>query len=82
MDDLELLKRVHAIGIDVNTKSNDGISPLHKAAMKAKNNAVLKYLISIGADKTAKTDFNETVYDLAKENELLKKYNVDINFLK
>ncbi|WP_299891437.1 ankyrin repeat domain-containing protein [uncultured Lacinutrix sp.] len=81
-NNLELLKRVHEMGIDVNIKNDDKISPLHKAVMKAKDDVIIKYLISIGADKTAKTNFNETVYDLAKENELLKQQNIDINFLK
>ncbi|MEM9679289.1 MAG: ankyrin repeat domain-containing protein [Bacteroidota bacterium] len=79
---LELLKRVHNFKIDVNTKNDDGLSPLHLAAMKAKNEDILKYLLSIGADKSAKTDFEESVYDLAMENELLQKHNININFLK
>ncbi len=81
-DSLDLLKRVYDLGGDVNTKNNDGISPLHKAAMKAKDESILKYLISIGANKAMKTDFEESAYDLAKENELLKEYNINIDFLK
>ncbi len=81
-NNLDLLKRIHKFNIDVNTKNNDGLTPLHLAAMKAKNNDMLKYLISIGADKTVKTDFEESVYDLASENELLQKNKVDFNFLK
>ncbi|MFT6934967.1 MAG: hypothetical protein ACJAUQ_001359, partial [Maribacter sp.] len=34
------------------------------------------------ADKTAKTDFEESVYDLASENELLAKHKVALEFLK
>jgi len=79
---LDLLKRIHALDIDVNKKNNEGVSPLHIAAMKAKDQSILKYLISIGADKAIKTDFEETVYDLAKENELLQSNNININFLK
>ncbi|GAA3593864.1 ankyrin repeat domain-containing protein [Flavivirga amylovorans] len=79
---LDLLKRVNTMGININTKNNDGISPLQEAVMKAKDDTVLKYLLSVGADKTVKTDFDETIYDLAKENELLKTHNIDINFLK
>ncbi|WP_299522996.1 ankyrin repeat domain-containing protein [Winogradskyella sp.] len=81
-NNIDLLKRVHEFKIDVNTKNNDGLTPLHLAAMKAKNQDMLKYLISIGADKSVKTDFEESVYDLASENELLQKNNVNINFLK
>lgn len=79
---LNLLKRVHDLGIDVNQKNDEGISPLHIAAMKAKDQSILKYLINIGADKTIKTDFNESVYDLAKENELLQLNTINIEFLK
>jgi len=80
--DMELLKRIDQFDVDVNAKNLDGLTPLHLAAMKAKNQDILKYLISIGADKTTKTDFEETVYDLASENELLQKNKININFLK
>jgi ankyrin repeat protein len=81
-NNLELLKRISTFKIDVNAKNNEGLTPLHLAAMKAKNQDILKYLIAIGADKTMKTDFEESVYELAKENELLQKYSISINFLK
>lgn len=81
-NNMDLLKWVHAMGINVNTKNKEGITPLQKAAMTAKNDKILKYLLRIGADKTVKTDFDETVYALASENELLKKNKVDIQFLK
>ncbi|MDE0536067.1 hypothetical protein OU788_07500 [Tenacibaculum sp. L6] len=50
--------------------------------MQANNTDVINYLLSIGADKSITTDFEETVYDLAKENEVLKNQNININFLK
>ena len=59
---------------------NDGLTPLHLAAMKAKDVKLLQLLISKGADKKILTDFNESAFDLAKENELLSKS--DITFLK
>ena len=68
--------------IDINAKNNEGLTTLHKAAMKASDAEVLKYLISIGADKSITTDFEETVYDLASENELLSQKNIVIDFLK
>lgn len=80
--DVTLLKWIQSKGVNVNTKNNDGLTPLQKAAMSAKNADVLKYLISIGADKTVKTEFDESVFDLASENELLQKNNIDIQFLK
>lgn len=81
-NDVELLKRVQQFGIDINAKNNEGITALHKAAMKATDVEALKYLISIGADKTITTDFEETVYDLASENELLSQKNIAVDFLK
>jgi uncharacterized protein len=81
-NDLELLKRVQQFDIDINAKNNEGLTALHKAAMKASDAEVLKYLISIGADKSITTDFEESVYDLASENELLTQRNIKIDFLK
>jgi len=81
-ENLDLLQYVYSLGIDVNQQNKDGISPLHMAAMKAKNTKILKYLLSIGADKSQKTAFEESVYDLAQENELLQQENIDITFLK
>ena len=40
------------------------------AAMKATDTTILKFLLDQGADKTIKTEFDETVLDLANENEL------------
>ncbi len=81
-NDIELLKMMDDFKIDINSKNNDGITPLHKAVMTAKDDKVMKYLLSIGADASIKTDFDETVYDLAKENELLKQNSINISFLK
>ncbi|WP_405604527.1 ankyrin repeat domain-containing protein [Polaribacter sp. Asnod1-A03] len=79
-NNLALLKRLAVYKIDVNTKNKEDLTALQIAAMKAKDNKIIKYLLSVGADKNVKTDFDETVYDLASENELLKKES--INFLK
>ncbi|MEM6685135.1 MAG: ankyrin repeat domain-containing protein [Bacteroidota bacterium] len=81
-ENLDLVKYVHSLGVNVNQKNNDGITPLHMAAMKAKNTKILKYLVSVGADITQKTAFEESVYDLAMENEVLQQENADIAFLK
>ena len=50
--------------------------------MTAKNTKILEYLLSKGASKKATTDFGETAYDLALENEILEAKQIDINFLK
>ncbi|WP_430409033.1 ankyrin repeat domain-containing protein [Kordia sp.] len=81
-ENLELITYVHSLNIDINQKNIEGISPLHIAAMKAKNTKILKYLISIGADVSQKTNFHESVYDLATENEVLQQKKIDITFLK
>lgn len=68
--------------IDINALNKDGLSPLHLAASSDEDGSLLKLLIGLGADKTAETEFGESAYDLAAENELLKANNVDLSFLK
>ncbi|MBF4464240.1 ankyrin repeat domain-containing protein [Flavobacterium sp. LC2016-12] len=80
--DLTLLKKLAPLNIDVNAKNKDSMTALHKAAMISKNDEILKYLISIGAKKDIKTEFDESAYALAKENESLTKQNISIDFLK
>jgi ankyrin repeat protein len=81
-NNIPLLKRLSSFDIDLNSKNNTGLTALQIAAMKAKDDKIIKYLLSIGADKSVKTDFDETVFNLASENELLKKSNTNISFLK
>ena len=81
-NNLALLKRLEPLGIDVNAKNSEGLTALHKAAMIAKDDSIMKYLISIGAKKDVVSNFKETAYDLASENESLTKSNVSVNFLK
>ena len=79
-NNLPLLKELAVFKIDVNAINKESLSALQIAVMKAKNTEIIKYLLSIGADKNIKTDFDESLFDLASENELLKKQQ--INFLK
>ena len=81
-NDLQLMKKIVDFNIDVNAKNDEGMTALHVAAMKAENDKLLKFLIAKGADANSKTDFEETVYDLASENEMLQKGNTSLNFLK
>ncbi|TXK33294.1 ankyrin repeat domain-containing protein [Pontibacter qinzhouensis] len=81
-NDLPLLQRLQPLGIDINHKNAEGITALHKAAMVSKDDAILKYLVSIGAKKEIGTNFDETAFDLASENESLTKNNISVNFLK
>jgi len=78
----ELLKLATTNKANINAANNEGITPLLQSAMSAKNDKVLKYLLDNGADKSITTEFEESAYDLAGENELLKANNVNINFLK
>lgn len=79
---LKLLRFLSKYDMDINAVNTDGLTVLHIAAMKAKDGAILKYLLQQGAKKRLKTSFDETVYDLASENELLQANNVNIEFLK
>ena len=81
-NNLPLLKRLKTFGIPLNAKNNEGNTALHLAAMSAKDDAILKYLIDEGADKTTLTEFEESVFDLASENELLKENAIALEFLK
>lgn len=81
-NDMNLMLLIKDLKLDVNAINKEGNSALHIAAMKSKNASILKYLLSQGADKNAKTEFEESVLDLASENELLIKNNVELNFLK
>jgi ankyrin repeat protein len=81
-NDLALLKKIADLNIDINAKNKDGLTALHKAAMISKDDVILKYLLSIGAKKDINTEFDESTYALAKENETLTKNNVSLEFLK
>lgn len=79
---LQLFKLLEGLDISLNKKNDEGLTPLHIAAMKATDDAIMKYLVSKGADIAIRTDFEESVLDLAKENEILQQQNVQLNFLK
>ncbi|MFC5412420.1 ankyrin repeat domain-containing protein [Larkinella bovis] len=81
-NDLSLVKRLETLQLDVNSKNKEGLTALHRAAMISKDDAILKYLLSIGAQKDIPTNFKETAFDLASENEYLAKNKVSVHFLK
>lgn len=81
-NDLNLFKTLEGLGIDIDAQDQDGMTVLHRAAMMSKDDAILKYLIGLGADKTLLTEFDELAYDLAMENETLKENNINLDFLK
>jgi ankyrin repeat protein len=55
---------IEELGADVNSRDNDGYTPLHHAAARGDNEAVL-YLVSKGADVTAVARSGQTVADMA-----------------
>jgi ankyrin repeat protein len=81
-NDLTLLKKIADLNIDINAKNKDGLTALHKAAMISKDDTILKYLLSLGAKKEITTEFDESAYALAKENETFSKNNISLDFLK
>lgn len=81
-NDLSLLKKIADLNIDINAKNKDGMTALHKAAMISKDDTILKYLLSLGAKKEITTEFDESAYALAKENETFSKKNIALDFLK
>ncbi|GAB5417654.1 MAG: ankyrin repeat domain-containing protein [Crocinitomicaceae bacterium] len=78
----EAVKVLLEMGMDINVVTNEQLSPLHLAAMKAKDIELLQFLIEKGADKTLDTQFGETAYDLALENEMLQNNKTNLDFLK
>lgn len=80
----ELLKELANLQVkyDINKLNEDGLSPLHIAALQDSNGEMIKLLIELGASKEVETTFGETAYMLAIENELLIQNNIDLNFLK
>lgn len=81
-NDLKLLEKLEAFQINVNAVNEEEMTALHKAALIAKDDTILKYLVTKGADVKLKTEFEETAYDLASENEALKLANISLDFLK
>lgn len=79
---LFLLKQAIALGADINHKNKDGLSSLHLAAMQASDNQLITELMESGANKNILTQFEESAFDLANQNEQLTSNNVDINVLK
>ena len=78
--DADVFAKVAELPIDINAKNAEGLTALHKAAMRAKDLYLIKELLNKGANPAITTDLGETAYDLARENEALK--DVDVNFLK
>ena len=81
-NDLSLAKKALEWGVSVNAKNNEGNTALLLAALNSKDTDILKYLLAHGADKSITTDFEESAYDLASENEVLTNNGESLEFLK
>jgi len=81
-NDLALVKKAIEWNVAVNAKNNEGNTALLLAALNSKNTEILKYLLKNGADKSITTDFEESAYDLASENEVLTNNGESLEFLK
>lgn len=81
-NDSSVFAEVLKFGLDINSKRSDGMTSLHIAAMKAKDDHLLKEIIAAGADKYILTEFKESAFDLASENEVLQSKHIPLTFLK
>ena len=68
-------------GTDVNHLNSEGYSALHLAAMQAEDANIIEILLDLGAKTDALTPFEETPFDLAKENERLSSLTSILNLL-
>ena len=81
-NDIELLEFLSKNKADINAKNKDGLTALHMAAMKTGDVEFLVKMVSLGANPNLNTDFEETVLQLAQENELLNANDNDLSFLR
>ncbi|MEM9823974.1 MAG: ankyrin repeat domain-containing protein [Bacteroidota bacterium] len=80
-DNPYLIQKALEMEIDLNIKNDLGLTALHLAVMKARDSRTIDLLLNAGADKNILTDFEESTYDLAIENEILMENNIDLSNL-
>ncbi|MAJ31430.1 MAG: hypothetical protein CMC18_02075 [Flavobacteriaceae bacterium] len=81
-NNLALLKWLSSFNININATNNEGYTALHLAAMKSDTDDILKHLLKHWANQAIRTEFGESVLELASENEQLQRNNVSLDFLK
>lgn len=77
-----MLGAVQDLGLNIDQLNDEGLAPLHRAALTAKSTELLDALVRLGADRSLKTDLGETAYDLALENSYLREAGVSLEFLR
>ena len=60
-----MIKAIVNLGVDINFKIKDGVTPLHIAASLNPNKSIIESMINLGADINAKTKNGYTPLDLA-----------------
>jgi len=66
--------------LNMESKNKAGFTPLQKLVSETNNLDAIKTWIALGANKTVTTEFGESIYELAKMNDLINQY--DLTFLK
>lgn len=79
--EVSLVELAYQLRSPINSKNQLGLTPLHLAAMKGSDDRIMKQLIAFGADVTIETEFGESAFDLAKENELIDQKIYPLEFL-
>ncbi|MEM9546526.1 MAG: ankyrin repeat domain-containing protein [Bacteroidota bacterium] len=80
-NNIYLIEKAIELGADLNHKNDLGLTSLHFAAMKADDHKIIDLLLEAGADKKILTDYKESTYELAVENEILQANQIDISQL-
>ena len=71
-----MVKALLAVGADLEARAVVGLTPLHLAAARSKNPAVVKVLLDAGADPSAKTTDGTTPVELIPNDSPLRGTDV------